>query len=445
MENWYSMEENNKHTNNSDRNIFYEYFKKLEKKKDYGGSPSIEVLNDHYNSFININNHILKIIDNCYKSVFESKESTFSKCKKLKETYFLIENEKIPEYKHAVHCSFVTFKNFFNQFVATNQNGIKRIIEIIDSLIELNNNYLSFIVGGVKALCNISNIIEWLYAIIVSYKKSSNEAILFSLGCQKLELNNKSLCRFISADISRCKSALNPKSIFRTIIEDIKPLIEQFHISKVSKDIPNIDYFRKYFIIADCAYKKACALKYNKRLQNYGWDFLRNKYKIDNGNFNFNNMVYGIVCNNDNEIAIGFCGTEICRRPLTLLIDASQIANVSPGYVYAVGLVVHIKNETQDKNIVVCGHSLGGGLAQFAAATQEGTVQAYCYNSAGLFKQSYKKIKSYKPFDHIFNYRLEWDCISCFGKLIGSVYTAKATRLICLNHGIKALKKSLKL
>ena len=50
MENWYSMEENNKHTNNSDRNIFYEYFNKLEKANIDFEVPKFEEIEEAYNN-----------------------------------------------------------------------------------------------------------------------------------------------------------------------------------------------------------------------------------------------------------------------------------------------------------------------------------------------------------------------------------------------------------
>lgn len=435
------MEEN---YNNADeeKNIFYEYFSKLE-KIDFEDATTTEELHKVYKNFKDIHNEILKTVDECYRTTLNSKFSTLYKYKEVRNTYLLIEKNLFPQYKNAVYGCFFTFKNFFNQFVATKQNGIKNIIRIIENLIGVTNYKLSFIIGGVKVLCNISNIIEWLYVTIISSINKSNEAELFSLGCQVLKLNKISYCKFISKDIYRCKKALEPKSIFRTITEDILPLIKLFKLRSVTPNIPNINEFKKYFIIADYAYKKFSIYKDKSLIQNQ-WYLPQKKYKINNDRFNFNNMVYGIVLDNHiDEIAIGFCGTDICHRPLTILIDASQIANVSPGYVYAVGLVTHIKNETPNKKIVVCGHSLGGGLAQFATATQENNVSAYCYNSAGLLGESLKVINQFSPFSNIYHYRLEWDYVSCFGRLLNIVYTAKSTRLMCFNHSRKALKKSL--
>ena len=432
------MEENNRPANNEDRNIFYEYFSNLERKENYKTVPTTEEINKVFADFQKINSEILLIVEGCYKDILMSQNAIFTQIKKLRNIYLYIENNSMSQYKDSVYQCFNTFKNFFNQF-----EQAEDIIKTIDILTGVVNNKLHFIIGGVKALCNIANIIEWIYAVITSANKNKNEAILLSIGCKKLKLDKYSFCKYISKDINRCRKVLKPKSICRTIIEDILPLRKYLNLRSVSLKNTHIKEFREYFIIADYAYKDIAIYKNNK-LSQKKWTSPKVKYRINNYKFRFNSMVYGIVLENHNdEVVVGFGGTEI-SRPLTFMIDASQIANVSPGYVYAVGLIEHIRNCTPGKNIVVCGHSLGGGLAQFATATQDDRVKAYCYNSAGLFEASYQKIKDFEPFSsNIYHYRLEWDYISCFGKLIGSVYTAKATRLICFNHGRKAIKESL--
>ena len=443
----FAMEENNRPANNEERNIFYEYFSELERKENYNAVPTTEELDKVFADFQKINDDILLTVEECYKDVLMSQGTIFSRTKRIRNIYQYVENNSIPQYKNAVYGCFYTFKNFFNQFAATKQNGVKSIIKILDTLISLTNQELQFTIGGVKALCNISNIIEWIYAVISNRKKNCNEAILFSIGCQILKLDKYSFCKYIYKDLNRCRKALKPKNVCRTVFEDIIPLIKQFNLRKVSTSIPPYNEFVKYFIIADCAYTKAVKFKIHPKqqlLSQEGWYSPKVKYLIDDNKFYFNNMVYGIVVDNYiDEIAFGFGGTEICNRPLTIQIDASQIANVSPGYVYAVGLAQHIRTCTPDKNIVICGHSLGGGLAQFATATQDYRVKAYCYNSAGLFNNTYKKIKTHKNFNNVNHYRLEWDYVSCFGKLLNVVYTAKSTRIVCLNHGREAIKKSL--
>ncbi len=442
------MEEKQGHSTDEEKNIFYEYFSKLPKKEEIKDIPSLEDLNKAYNDFCNVHNEILNIIETGFKDYQKTNESTLRKYRKIRNTYLLVEENNFSTYKQMAYGCLFNFKRFFNQYVSTDQNGIGKIIKIIDKIIGVTNNELSFIAGGVKCLCNISNIIEWIYAVINSFHQNNNESVLLSLGCQKLGIDCFSFLQIIKTDISKCKSALKPKSIFRTIYEDIFPLIKLFKLRKISKSILPHKEFVKYFIIADCAYTKTVKLKNHPKqqlLSQEGWYSPKLKYKIDNNKFCFNKMVYGIVVDNyTDEIAIGFGGTDICNRPLTILIDLSQTANLSPGYIYAVGLVEHIRNNTPDKNIVVCGHSLGGGLAQFATATQDDRVKAFCYNSAGLFNASSEKIKKFGVnLNNIFHYRLEWDYVSCLGKLLGYVYTAKATCLICSNHGRKALKKSL--
>ena len=433
------MENDNRSVNNKEKNIFYEYFPKL-KRIGFEETPTMEEIYKVYNNFKEIHNEILKTIDECYKNVLDSGNSTFYKYKEVRSTYLFIEENRIPQYKNAVYGCCFTFNGFFKQFVPT--KPIRNIIRQIEKLKSITNNKLSFLIGGVRVLCNISNVIEWIYAVITSCKTNSDNTIIFSIGCQKLKLHKLSFCRFIGTDILKCTKALKPKSICKTIFDDILPLRKYINLRSVTQNIPQLKDFKKYFIIADCAYKDTA--NYLNKLQQADWYLPINSYRINNYEFNFNNMVYGIVLDNHiDEVAIGFGGTNKSRL-LTFLIDASQIANVSPGYVYALGLVEHIKMNTCNKKIVVCGHSLGGGLAQFATAIQKQGVYAYCYNSAGLLDGSYKEVKDFRPFNNIFHYRLEWDYVSCFGKLIGYIYTAKVNGVSCSkSHDRKTIKKSL--
>lgn len=441
------MEENNRAENNEERNIFYEYFCNLEKEREIPETPSLKDLNRAYKDFCNINNEILKTVESSLQDFIKNNDYTFRNMQKVRTAYLYVEKNYISTYKQMACGCFFCFRNFFNQYVPTKQNYVGIVIEMIDNIIGITNQKLNFVIGGVKCLCHISNIIEWIYTIINGFLNNNNENVLLSLGCKKLGLSHKDFIKILKTDISKCISALKQKNICRTIYEDIFPLIKQFNLRKVSTSIQPYKEFVKYFIIADCAYTKATKFKNHPKeqlLSQEGWHSPNVKYRIDNNHFHFNQMVNGIVVDNyTDEIAIGFGGTEICNRPLTILIDLSQTANISPGYIYAVGLVTHINNKTPNKNIVVCGHSLGGGLAQFATATQKAKVRAYCYNSAGLFNESYKIANAHHNQSCIKHYRLEWDWVSCLGKLIGSVYTAKSTCLICFNHGRNALKKSL--
>ena len=94
------------------------------------------------------------------------------------------------------------------------------------------------------------------------------------------------------------------------------------------------------------------------------------------------------------------------------------------------GLLLELrKHVSPNENIHVYGHSLGGGLSQFAVAAVTAlgfkNVYGYCYNSAGLRKTSMSVIYSINPrfylknISHLFH---QSDYVHTKGYLLGRRY-----------------------
>ena len=85
-----------------------------------------------------------------------------------------------------------------------------------------------------------------------------------------------------------------------------------------------------------------------------------------------------------------------------LLSDASQLFGYNYLYIAASGYIYHLKQGNPNNNIIACGHSLGGGLAQFSiAANYCDSSYAYGYNSAGI---SPKQIELLNNLNEIHDY-----------------------------------------
>lgn len=121
-----------------------------------------------------------------------------------------------------------------------------------------------------------------------------------------------------------------------------------------------------------------------------------NKYgaKDINGRFHLQRNMNGFVGSKRDElhtIVIGFAGTEM-DSPKNWWSDFRQFMGyLDPVYVQAVGLLNAVwmgkrhKVSFQDAPIIVCGHSLGGGLMQYSVAWMDKPdISGYGYNSAGL-------------------------------------------------------------
>lgn len=116
---------------------------------------------------------------------------------------------------------------------------------------------------------------------------------------------------------------------------------------------------------------------------------------------------------------IGFRGSKNWQNWLT---NATQLlVGVSLIYKVALGLVVKMK-EKYGSNLLVVGHSLGGGLTQFAVAgLDDYNVVGFGYNSAGLSNMAVDLLKD-KYQGGIHHLHLRYDQVFLIGNQLGDCY-----------------------
>ena len=138
-----------------------------------------------------------------------------------------------------------------------------------------------------------------------------------------------------------------------------------------------------------------------------------------NGEFHLQGDLNGFVgCSRSkpHTIIIGFSGTVSARNWIT---DIRQYFGcLDPVYVQALGLVRAIWAGKQHKKgfrnspIVVCGHSLGGGLMQFAVASMNTDgMMGFGYNSAGLSKRNVERLPRGFKSSNIYHLYLPYDVV----------------------------------
>lgn len=125
------------------------------------------------------------------------------------------------------------------------------------------------------------------------------------------------------------------------------------------------------------------------------------------------------------------------------LNNLTQLTGYSYLYIVAAGyLCIEMDKAHTAKEFKVCGHSLGGGLAQFSVAANtekhEGqSLEAICYNSAGLSEEMYNLLNANLvfPIVHVFTQK---DLVHNLGFLLGKLYVldfpCKSYLHICYNH-----------
>lgn len=153
-------------------------------------------------------------------------------------------------------------------------------------------------------------------------------------------------------------------------------------------------------------------------LQKYS---LRVAGKLINGKFSFPNGLCGFIAfdNNQQELIMGFRGSKNLKNWITNFQQLLLRANIV--YKMALGLLLYLLQSAEGKQISVYGHSLGGGLMQFAVlGASSSFVRGYGYNSAGLSSctidllQQPMKTKYinhlYQPNDIVFSIGTQFGC-----------------------------------
>lgn len=318
-----------------------------------------------------------------------------------------------------------------------------------------------------------------LYMPSISFKEKT-KTHLFEQGLKQLEISDSQYVKSLFSNRSLIsKRFLQPfKQVVKLIGKQISKAIKKRLKNKSTKNNQNITWIthnKLENIVRDRLYQgiKYAELAYKDpkdkhktthipkprklvtRLIRYRLNFKQSGFADINGKFhlqdNFNGYIGIKECAyNRCEIIIGFSGTNSIRHALT---DIYQfIGSFSSAYVEAVGVIQCVwhgklrKKGLEDAPINVYGHSLGGGLMQFAVSNCSAKhIHGYGYNSAGLSYPYYDVlIDKEKPIYHLYKYNDKVFTCSC------TIQVGQAIRCImkCNNplraHRIRSMKNDFK-
>lgn len=155
----------------------------------------------------------------------------------------------------------------------------------------------------------------------------------------------------------------------------------------------------------------------------------------------------------ESKIFVAFSGTDFhseltaAQNVFTDLVQVFAIADCA--YLAAVGIVKEIQDTYPDKKIIVAGHSLGGGEAQFSVASLNGhhnNTHAVCYSSAGLSEASVcltkKKSKS-RGNNNIVHIVLKRDPVPKIGYQLGKVKVIQSRHRFLKAHLLKNVNETI--
>lgn len=118
------------------------------------------------------------------------------------------------------------------------------------------------------------------------------------------------------------------------------------------------------------------------------------------------------------DIVIGFRGTDSKRNIWTDVLQYCICDDIV--YRKALGFVVIAAEQYPQKRINVYGHSLGGGLTQFAvAASEKPNVYGHGYNSAGLSRLTLSRMPRLNGVPNVTHYHLRDDVVFNIGHHVG--------------------------
>lgn len=179
-------------------------------------------------------------------------------------------------------------------------------------------------------------------------------------------------------------------------------------------------------------------------------DVLAPIYDEDKGLLISNNgLKVWLGTDNRDSIVIAYCGTEISNLFMDIA-DIEQLVAPSLLYVMATGLLSIMKDNFDGYNFYITGHSLGGGLSQFATTAVFGCNEDYTgivtcmgFNSAGLSLCSLNALEPDrldKAQYMIKHYATPKDFVSPIGAQLGFVTVLPRAELGSNSHSLADVK-----
>lgn len=215
---------------------------------------------------------------------------------------------------------------------------------------------------------------------------------------------------------------------------------------------PHDSYFGERAAMADYSY--SFESKYDPRVRiapvDVGSNMLRSEYDAKKCSLKFGLGLQAALFelpDRHNETVLSFAGTQPLggRTMSNVFTDLCQIVyGPETTYLAAVGILNEVKKVAKN-TIKVVGHSLGGGLMQYACtAIDDVRINGTGFNSAGLSKYSCYTLtgeRITRNKDRIQHVCAINDPVSKIGKQIGAVYQIDTNHRI--SHSIDHLNKTL--
>ena len=250
-----------------------------------------------------------------------------------------------------------------------------------------------------------------------------------------LQLLDENGCMLIPSYGSLLTRSLN--TLKQLLVSDVSEIIANLavgavYINKFKDQVPTALFCEPTMagVLADCSEYAYTGYIQNEEVVSLKKEELpvelqKADYNESTGQLKLMNGFKVWVGKKEKEIIMAFAGTEPSKVG-SLLTDFQQLLAPNLMYLYAAGLVRMFLQHYPKDTLYVTGHSLGGGLTQFAVtanmADAAGRLKGIGFNSAGLSMVSLEHLGRQKlelALGNVIHYTTISDPISAVGALVG--------------------------
>jgi len=414
-------------------------------------------------------------MDNCKTTTFSNEEfNTYRSLAKEHGTAYklLMSNHFYHPYYHRFHSHRI---NMYTVLNSMNEEGKKRILanyirydlHLLNILLNHNHEYFEqYYSLCIKLITFIENkeerdgntlMIKLITRVRNAFHNLKNNAI--SIISSRIILNH--FCSYVDnyrvfkkkykqqrhlIELADRAIQYNYRHRIRTIIS----LVQIIQLDSISDFINLVlSAFPNLFLQQQCATKVSSKIKPGILYSELAYGIFERKHKIPrpqkvyplsimikkdsiNGKFDFPCQTKGYIAtqsninSSPNPIVLSFRGTNL-KNIGNIFTDIYQLfLGPDAAYRCALGLLLAIRKHYPNSRIDVFGHSLGGGLSQFAvAASLDKNAYAYCYNAAGLGEETFNiitKITKKSHHHNILHLYHDYDIVSKVGYQLGAYY-----------------------
>lgn len=308
-----------------------------------------------------------------------------------------------------------------NSFWERNDNGLLEFIRPLSIWIDRMNKPHSFVqlLYYHQRMTQLKHLLEMFHGQATREAKTYRH--LFEIGMKAVDVKDEQYFQIVYDENEHIQCANSSCNYIRWIKRELldHPRIDWLRGSVIEQTALNRLYQNLKY--ADLAYRKRQIKGRNvEMLDPYRVHF--NMFGCQNvkGRFHLQGNMNGFVGSRDSDkaIIVGFSGTEILSLKNWKTNVCQYFGRLDLVYAQAAGLVRSVwmgkshRKDFKDSRVIVCGHSLGGGLMQYSVgAMNKDDIVGYGYNSAGLSRSNMREfwkpwsdniLHLYQPMDVVF-------------------------------------------